>query len=149
MNRLLLSIIIAFGITAPASAKACYTMNELTSQLAINLLTHKSTKAWIETKRGRFDCELINYREGGINFKLSCDNNSTIVSYFNEYSAFVKDANNSEFKMKLGKEEFETTCYGDKVLLRETAIAFQKSFQFDVVIEYQYEKRKISPPLGF
>ncbi|GAB4529254.1 MAG: hypothetical protein Tsb0014_11110 [Pleurocapsa sp.] len=110
-----------------------------------------SLTAWIETKKGKFDCEIKFLNTQSILLKLNCDNQSTITKYYSDASPgiYVTDANNSQFKMQEKPTEYKIYCFEDTVVEQQITEAFQEAFQFKIVLEYQFQRRKTLPPVGF
>ena len=106
--------------------------------------------AWIETKKGKFDCDIEMMNTQGISLQLKCANKSTISQYDNNFDSniYVTDANNSQFKMQVNTKN-NISCFDDYVIEQQITEAFQQSFQFNIILEYNFQRKKVSAPVGF
>ncbi|NBD18657.1 MAG: hypothetical protein GVY04_21760 [Cyanobacteria bacterium] len=108
----------------------------------------KKHNAYIITQMGKFDCQvewITAYRN---EWWLRCGNGSNIWTNITE-GIFVQDRKGSMYKMKFLNYNSSATCHKDKVIYQDKVTAYQKSFQFDILIESIYQRKKTPRPSGF
>mgnify|MGYP006433985507 CR=1 FL=1 len=121
----------------------------------------KYHKAFILNKGKKIDCQLTWIHPYGSMWNIRCNNGASIKATVGGGAAIVprksegygniivEDKNGNTYKMDRLNQESTTTCKENEVTIRLKETAYQKSFEFDIIIELIYQKKKTPSPAGF
>ena len=105
-------------------------------------------QAKIITKKGEFNCQVQGISPYGHEWIIKCNNGSTITQKVLR-GIHVEDKLGRIYKMEHRNSKITTTCKENEVTYQHEVTAYQKSFDFDIIIESTYKRKKTPPPAGF